>query len=305
MIDILMATYNGASFLENQLLSLIGQTYSDWRLLVRDDGSSDETVEILRKYGAMDQRVVIVEDDAKRLGASGNFLNLLELSTANWIMFCDQDDVWLEDKIQTMVDAISETNAPCAVYCNAYSYKNGDIVSDKVTLIHPTNLRDTLFLNGGIQGCSIILNKELKNKLFPLPEYVCMHDHLVTLGAITFGSLRYVDRSLMLYRQHNANVTGNYETRRFRRFLNFFMYGKPVIDFNHHKGVKSFYDAYRNRLNQSQLALFNAYFAFADSRSRLSRLVIVVRYRFKVGTYMSSLLAKTIIRKSLNNPGDE
>lgn len=96
-VDILMATYNGEKYLRNQLLSLQQQTYEDWTLWVRDDGSTDDTPFILRKFAESDSRIIIVEEDAgQRLGPGRNFLGLTKYSTADYVIFCDQDDIWFE-----------------------------------------------------------------------------------------------------------------------------------------------------------------------------------------------------------------
>src|SRR5262245_26477445 len=92
-IDILMGTYNGAEFLEQQIESLVTQTCSEWRLLVRDDGSTDATARILQAVSQAHPRIQIVSDELGRLGAGQNFHHLLGLSTAPYVMFCDQDDV--------------------------------------------------------------------------------------------------------------------------------------------------------------------------------------------------------------------
>src|SRR5574340_353229 len=100
---ILMATYNGGEFIEAQLASLRNQSYSGWRLWIRDDGSTDGTVETIRRCAAQDERVCLIEPDGIRKGASGSFSSLLErfAPEADYLMFCDQDDIWLPDRKST------------------------------------------------------------------------------------------------------------------------------------------------------------------------------------------------------------
>ena len=108
-IDILLATCNGALYLPEQLDSLLAQTCRGWRLLVRDDGSSDGTREILENYRSRHPDVImIIPGEGQNLGACGNFSCLLEQSDAPYIMFCDQDDVWLPDKIEITLTAMRE-----------------------------------------------------------------------------------------------------------------------------------------------------------------------------------------------------
>ena len=100
-LTILMATYNGGKFIEAQLNSLRAQSFAGWRLWVRDDGSSDDTVEIVRHYADQDERVRLLPPDGMRLGAAMSFSSLMERFAAEneYTMFCDQDDVWQPDKI--------------------------------------------------------------------------------------------------------------------------------------------------------------------------------------------------------------
>ena len=104
-VDILMATYNGGKYLRNQLLSLQQQTHKDWILWVRDDGSTDDTMVILLEFAESDDRIKIVgKTRGERLGPGGNFLGLTKYSTADYVIFCDQDDIWFEKKLEILKD---------------------------------------------------------------------------------------------------------------------------------------------------------------------------------------------------------
>ena len=109
-IDVLMATYNGAAFLGEQIESVLAQQHGRLRLLVRDDGSTDATRAIVTDYAARwPEMVVSVDPDGPHLGACGSFARLLELSTADYVMFCDQDDVWLPGRVGAMLQRMTET----------------------------------------------------------------------------------------------------------------------------------------------------------------------------------------------------
>ena len=165
MVDILMATYNGEAFVEEQVQSIINQTYTDWRLLVHDDGSTDKTMEILHRLAEEDERVVVIEDGVQHLGVAKNFIHLAKQSTAAYCMFCDQDDVWLPNKVEKMVHAIEQYNqgVPQVVYTNAFLWSpNRGIISDKNTkalfFLHRGKQRLLRMLIDGI----ITLRKNLK-----------------------------------------------------------------------------------------------------------------------------------------------
>ena len=110
MIEILMATYNGASFLREQLDSILAQTDTGWHLTVSDDGSEDGTEEIIDSYAERYPDKIIRYHAGRRFGnARDHFLHLMkEACTAEWMLFCDQDDVWFPNKVETIRKAIRE-----------------------------------------------------------------------------------------------------------------------------------------------------------------------------------------------------
>ena len=109
-IDILMATYNGEKYLAEQIDSIICQTYKNWNLLIRDDGSSDNTFKILKEYEKKDDRIKIIKDKKGNLGIAKNFEELLKISSSELIMFSDQDDVWKKDKIKIMLKYVGNSD---------------------------------------------------------------------------------------------------------------------------------------------------------------------------------------------------
>lgn len=297
-IDILLGTYNGGEYLENQILSILAQTHKNWSLIIHDDGSTDETPEIIRKYQAIDSRIVLVSDDIQFRSAAMNFVHLLKFVKSEYVAFCDQDDIWFESKLEILLDNMKEKDYPLAVYCNSYGYNGKNITTEYVTLYHRTSLRDSLFLNGGVQGCCMMFNRRLFEMIIDLPDYICMHDHYLTMASIVFGKLEYVDLSLMLYRQHSNNVTGNIPTSYLQRIKTFFNFSNPVIDKNHYLANVSFYQHFRTKLTEEQKGLFNAYIAFPE-KSLLTKIFSIIKFKFKIGTSMLPLLLKVSIRKAI------
>jgi len=299
-----MATFNGQEYIENQLLSLLGQNYRKWKLIIHDDGSNDETISIAERYAANDSRITIIYDDKKGLGPAANFLYLLQFSTSPYIVFCDQDDIWLEDKLAQLLKRHQQFSAdqPLAVYCNGYAYSaDKGILSGQITRVFPGNLQDQLFLNAGIQGCSLMLNHALKEKLRLVPDLVAMHDHFITLGALSFGRLEYVDRALMLYRQQHENkATANIDAGIQSRISSIFKSEIPVVDRQHYEATRSFFQAYEGKFSPDQKQLFNAYFEYGKSNTILKRLMIIIRHRFKIYNSTFLLIIKTITRKGIN-----
>ena len=109
MVDILMATYNGELYLEEQIKSIIKQSYKNWILYIRDDGSKDNTLKIINRYTyKYPDKIKLIADDRGNLGSNMNFKELMQYSKNEYCMFCDQDDVWLEDKIKLSLDKIKK-----------------------------------------------------------------------------------------------------------------------------------------------------------------------------------------------------
>lgn len=298
-VEILMATYNGARYIRQQLDSLLAQTYTGWRLTVHDDGSTDATLAIIEEYRLMDRRVTLLEDGKTGLGSVQNYLHLMREVDGAYYMFCDQDDVWFDEKVEKMLATVIAFEGPAAVYSNAYLYAAGEVSAQKSTVVHPHTVRDTLFFNSGIQGCAMIFNHRLMTLLRPFPNIVAMHDHLVTMGAVTFGELFYLDEVLMWYRQHALNVTGNQARGHFERVKSFLSPHKPVIDREHFEANRVFYQRYSDIFSPSSKRLFEAYFRYAGSKSLFGRLVILLRNGFTLGNKRGVLFFKTLLRKPI------
>ena len=297
-IDLLLATYNGARYLPAQIRSLQNQTYEDWTLYVHDDGSTDATLDVVRRFAAADARICLV-DDGRRFGSpADNFLHLLSLSTAPYAVFCDQDDIWLENKLERLYDTISRADdgRPLAAYCNAYVYNpTAGTIDGYATLCHPRTLGDAFFMNGGVQGCSIILNAALRAICLDRPPYVVMHDHLTTLAALAFGRLIYIDERLMLYRRYPGAVTGEtYGTFR-RRLGVFFQRGKSVLFEHHYAALRSFHEHYRDRLTAEQNHLFERLYRY-ERRSRPANALAVLHDGFRLYGKRRVLFLKMLLR---------
>lgn len=300
MVDILMATYNGEAFVEEQVQSIINQTYREWRLLVHDDGSTDKTMEILHRLAEEDERVVVIEDGVQRLGVARNFIHLVKQSAAAYCMFCDQDDVWLPHKVEKMVHAIEQYNQdiPQVVYTNAFLWSpDRGIISDKNTLTYPTTLRQTLFLNTGIQGAAAIFNRAMCEVIEQPLSFYAMHDHVLLLAGICFGEVHYLHESLMYYRQHENNLTGNAPGSIAKKItLMWQNRNVPLVSREHYNGLKSFYEYFREGVRVDDRQVIEMFLSLPD-KNCLVRLWRIVQYRFKLFDSTLFLVVKMCIRR--------
>lgn len=224
-ITVLMSTYNGEDYLREQIDSILSQINVDLYLLVRDDGSKDNTVQILDGYkqkGALDYYV------GENIGWKLSFMHLLQNAPdSDFYAFSDQDDHWLPDKLSVAIEKIKGlTDGPQLYVSNTYYWK--DEIKVLTNKIKPdVNAARCLIWCLG-PGCTMVFNKELKSiiKEHPIHDSSIPHDYWVQSTAFLFGSIYYDMDSHILYRQHGNNQLGATITTkeiyklRFKQFRN-------------------------------------------------------------------------------------
>lgn len=302
-VTILMSVYNGERYISNQIYSLLQQTCQSWILYIRDDGSTDETLQIIQRFVDLDGRIKLIIDDEKNLGAGKSFWKLLQYSNSEYTIFCDQDDIWFEQKLENLVNFAEielATNQVGFVYCDAHAYADtsGVITSQSVSHLHANKLKDFIFFNSGYQGCSILFNRALLDMAKDYTSDFYMHDDIVSLIGVVFGKCLFLSKSLMLYRQHYKQVTGNTKKTKLDMLKTFFDRNKSVINKTHYDEKMHFYNFYKDKISVSDDQLFNNYFKYANA-TLLSRLLIIIRNKFTLGGYKLPLILKTILRKPM------
>ena len=214
-IDILLATYNGSKYLHEQLDSILSQSYENINVIIRDDGSSDNTVMIVEEYEKKDSRVRLLSDNLGNLGFVRNFEELMKNSTSEYLMFSDQDDIWYNNKVETSykrIKAIEEINGkscPILVHTNSkimnYETRTKSLfISDYAN----NSLFENSFFNFFVQGSTMIINKFLKIESLPFSKEVYLHDRYLHLITEFIGVRSYIDVPTMDYRQHSSNEIG-------------------------------------------------------------------------------------------------
>lgn len=215
-VHILMATYNGEQFLRAQLNSIFSQSFQNFLLMVRDDGSTDSTIEILQEYQRRyPEKIKIISDDLKNLGVTHNFSALLGLSNAEYIFFSDQDDIWLDNKLETelkKMKSIEEANVPCLVYSDMRLIdEEGNGIAEsawKQMNLHPRFFTlNRLLVQNIPHGCSMAINKAMRNLAYPIPQDVLLHDHWIALLAASCGKSAPIVEPTMQLRNHTQNIT--------------------------------------------------------------------------------------------------
>lgn len=213
---ILLASYNGEKYISEQLDSIINQTYKNWELIIRDDGSKDETVTILNKYEKKDERIKILRDDKGNLGFLKNFEELLFNAKEEFVLFSDQDDFWLKNKLEKFVEKIRDLDEkvlskPLLVHCNSLVCdKKLEIIKEKFidSKIAKKNNSNIYFFEYIVQGSTSMVNKKMIRESLPFLKSVTLHDRYFHLLSQFLGTRVFIDESLVKYRQHERNEIG-------------------------------------------------------------------------------------------------
>lgn len=212
-ISIALATHNGRDYIEKQLQSLLAQTLVPTEIIISDDGSTDGTRELLRLYSKKHDSVRIL--DSKEQGVNCNFQNAVSACTGDFIAFCDQDDIWSEDKISTLVSAFSEDillaygqsvlidevgqqlSIAAEDYLGYQRYRDGH----QPYFFHFSNC---------ISGHTMLVRRSLVEQALPFPEN-CMYDQWLALIAATRSDILHVPQAITYHRIHSSNSTNNRE----------------------------------------------------------------------------------------------
>lgn len=226
-IDILVATYNGEKYLKEQLDSLINQTYKNIRILISDDCSNDKTRDILNEYKKKDKRIILYLHDKNFGNYIKNFEFLLTKVKSKYFALCDQDDVWLNDKIEKTYKKLIEDNADLAYTDLCIVDENLNVVNssmwDYLKIRKKIKYNDwrTEYLYNCVTGCTLLARSKFIQKLLPLPkksEYM-VHDYWIALYVSLHGKITYLNESTILYRQHGNNLVGaGKKSTKFKKF---------------------------------------------------------------------------------------
>lgn len=225
-VNILMSTYNGQQFLAEQIRSIQEQTFADWTLLIRDDGSSDQTKDLLQEFARQDSRIRLIDvEEQKNLGVIKSFHRLVHYEKADYYFFSDQDDVWLPDKLEVSLQEarLYPTDQPLMVYMDL-TVVNQDLQVMSESMIRSqshhanTQLVQELTENTVTGGVAMI-NHALA-ELWSGTEDILMHDWYLALLASALGTLVFIDKPGELYRQHADNVLGARTlSKRFKKWI--------------------------------------------------------------------------------------
>ncbi len=279
-IDILMASYNSEKYIRNQLDSILNQTFNDFLITIYDDVSTDNTIDILSQYKLQHNNKISYKKNQKNVGVIKNFSNLLGNSSADYIMFSDHDDVWVNNKIELTYNKMLQMekkyskDMPLLVFCDKF------VTDDNLNIIHYSHNKiekyntnnitfNRLLMANVISGCSLMINKALKNICGEINKKACMHDYYLVLCAAAFGKIGYINKPLLYYRQHTNNQLGAENNSLSNAFLKLKKGRKSMQEsvFKNIIQAEAFYKQYENILSSNQKKILENFISLKKERN--------------------------------------
>ena len=264
IIEVVMPTFNGIDFLEDQIRSIYNQTLRPKRLIVRDDGSTDGTVDLLYRLKSLYGEWLCVHIGETNLGCTECINQLLYLTSGPYVSLADQDDIWLPQKLEHSYRLLYNAELNKGLDHPILVHTNLNIVDSNLTdlgftyterqLINPyADSPSMISLTNVVTGCTILCNRALLNLALPIPKDALVHDWWISLVASVFGNIEFLPWSTMLYRQHSRNVIGakgftlNYWLERIKNWLQFPSKGGHTLQAIHQ--IKTFEDRFRVKIS--------------------------------------------------------
>ena len=309
-IDILMATYNGEKYLEEQLESILSQSYQNFQILIRDDGSIDSTRSVLAEYQKRyPEKICLYFNDGESDGAVNNFSKLMDLSTASHVMFADQDDVWHLEKVETLLSEMTALenrlgkDVPLLVHSDLF------VVDEQLDLVSKSFWRYSgltpmkthfgrLLHQNVVTGCASMANRKLVEIATPIPNEAIMHDWWLALAASAMGKIRKIGKPTVYYRQHQRNVLGarNFSwkptnLRQKLKSLKAFLLGVGQLDHifvPYKKQAETFREKFGDAISPKRSRQLDAFIHLSE-QPLLTRKFFIFRYRFFRGKFIQNI----------------
>ena len=222
-VEILLSTYNGEKYLAEQLDSIMAQTYGNFKVTIRDDHSTDRTMYIIRTYMQKYPAKIFLYKDpiwkTKNMGSTFSFGRLMQQATGQYIMLCDQDDVWMEDKITLTLTRFKSIeaenpNTPILVFSDMIEVDenlktlNASFIETQKLLPQIKDEAIKVLAMNVVAGCTTMFNRQCIDIVLPFPSKQVIHDHWMAINVAQYGIVEYINRATLYYRQHSHNVVG-------------------------------------------------------------------------------------------------
>ena len=299
-IIILLAAYNGSRYVEEMIDSILAQDYTNWKLILSDDGSTDHTPEILESYETRFPEKILFYRSGMRFGnAQNHFMHLLKKfqNDAPYLMFADQDDVWHSDKVRKTYEMMKKTEKspeiPTMVHTDL-RVVNQELEELFPSFVEMSSIRGTrmelkhLLVQNVVTGCTMMVNRalaELACSSMPQGE-ILMHDWWLALLAAACGNTGFLNEATIDYRQHGGNSVGAKNTRSLKYIVSR-LKTYDMAENMHHTFLqaKQFHKCFSEFLSEEQRFQVTLYAQLAE-RGRFARRWAYVRHGYwKCGLY--------------------
>lgn len=206
-ISVVMATHNGSKFIRDQISSITKQTTIPDELIVVDDFSHDDTVEIVQQYASLFSYIRLIRLN-RNVGVISAFEIGLKNTTGNIIFLCDQDDIWAPFKIKNFIAEFDDPRVACVIGNLTVFFEDGAPTrpffqrnpKDRFTIFRQ-------FIKNDFIGCNMAIRRDVLTRALPFPKLISMHDWWLAVTALSVSSVKYLDLTTMKYRRHSATVT--------------------------------------------------------------------------------------------------
>lgn len=299
-INILLASYNGENFISQQIDSILAQSFQDFNIIIRDDGSQDNTPEIIESYSRKyPDKIIIIHDNAICRHPTKNFFQLIKYASAKYIMFSDQDDYWLPDKVKITLDhmKICERENPGVPICVFTGLERVDADLKTLNQFMAINITKSdydfkkLISGNCASGCTEMLNRELYSNLGEYDSNINLHDWWAVLYASACGVVSHVNKALIYYRIHTDNSIGGKEINTFKRLC--LIISAPIRKFKQSKQffyqekarLLFFRERYSGQIKSENLNYLDEYLKIY-SPGKLTRIKAIIKtgYLSRFGT---------------------
>jgi len=290
-ISVVLATCNGSKYITKQIDSILKQTLTPEEIIICDDNSTDETVLLLKPY--LNNKKIRLFINEERLGVVENFKKAAKLArSSNWLVFADQDDIWMPQKLHKLAEAMAlldDEITPSLVYSDLAVIDKSDAVIFssfwEKQKIKPKKIKLATLLYGNVvTGCTMIINRPLANELFLFNDNEYFHDEWLGLIAYSFGKVKILNEVLVLYRQHESNVTfsEDYKTLVFldalKEDVKYLVKKKKFLS-RQFDIAKVFLRKYQHRLDEKQLETIRNFIKQENKNYILQRINRRIAYR--------------------------
>ena len=301
LISIAMTTYNGEKYIKEQINSLLKQTYKNIEIVICDDKSSDNTVKIIEEFAKEFKQISFYKNE-ENLGFKKNFEKSITLCKGQYVAFCDQDDFWLEDKVESLFNNLKDYDLVCSdAFVTDKNLNNlGYTLKESMKIKNiPTTKEEQikhLIHHNFVQGASILCKKDFLLKYLPIPEYFVYHDWYFAICAALNNGIKYVDKPTLKYRQHGNNVTQDNLKSPFIKELKPTSYNFDEISQDSQKKIQTCNFILKNNQNSQLETYINKAIKYYQELE--NKTFYTITYRFKNYKYLkwdSSFIKRLLV----------